>query len=212
MPTPAIKPNLTPLSQLRVSRYFIPAYGAFPNTSIHPGRPLLIYHGCFTITTTTTTTTTTTRVSSSSMAKTVESHLRHIGVVDPAWRYTMYRQHHYHSTTNEVLVVVSHSRAELCFGGSEGKENEGKVVVEVERGDVMVVPAGVGHALLRELGDGDGEGTFEMVGSYPVGAEDWDMCTGKQGEKGDEWGNVAKVRWFERDPVYGDEGPVLDSK
>lgn len=119
----------------------------------------------------------------------------------------MYTQQHYHSNTNEILVVVSDRRAELCFGGSDSEENGGKVVVEVGKGDVMIVPAGVGHALLREL---DGKGRFEMVGSYPVGAEGWDMCTGQDGEKNERWKNVEKVGWFKRDPIYGDEGPVLD--
>jgi uncharacterized protein YjlB len=158
-------------------------------------------------------------ISTREMATAVESHLSQIDVVRPAWRYTMYRQHHYHSNTNEVLCVVSHRGAEICFGGSnESNEsaNEGKVVVKVGRGDVIVVPAGVGHALLRELddvedGDGD-EGKFEMVGSYPVGAQGWDMCMGQLKEKdGKEWENVRKVGWFTRDPIYGDEGPVLEA-
>jgi uncharacterized protein YjlB len=154
------------------------------------------------------------------MATAVESHLSQIDVVRPAWRYTMYRQHHYHNNTNEVLCIVSRRGAEVCFGGSNGSNKsgneEGKVVVKVGRGDVIVVPAGVGHALLRELNnveDGDeNEGKFEMVGSYPVGAEGWDMCMGDEKEKdGKEWENVRKVGWFSRDPIYGDRGPVLDA-
>ncbi|KAG7571061.1 hypothetical protein FFLO_01025 [Filobasidium floriforme] len=219
---------VTPLSQLRVSRYHIPAYRGFPNTSIHPERPLMVYHNCLTATSSSSSTsstetlrketmkTTTTR----EMATAVESHLSQIDAVRPAWRYTMYRQHHYHSNTNEVLCVVSHRGAELCFGGSNDSNESGNedkvVVVKVGRGDVIVVPAGVGHALLRELddvedGDGD-EGKFEMVGSYPVGAEGWDMCVGDEKEKrGTEWDSVRKVGWFSRDPIYGDEGPVLEA-
>jgi uncharacterized protein YjlB len=157
-------------------------------------------------------------ISTREMATAVESHLSQIDVVRPAWRYTMYRQHHYHSNTNEVLCVVSHRGAEICFGGSnESNEsaNEGKVVVKVGRGDVIVVPAGVGHALLRELEVEDDEvdrSGFEMVGSYPVGAEGWDMCMGQVKEKdGREWENVRKVGWFTRDPIYEDEGPVLEA-
>lgn len=72
----------------------------------------------------------------------------------------------------------------------------------MEKGDVVVVPAGVGHRLLEDL-----EGGFEMVGSYPTG-KNWDMCYGKEGEEGKVDG-IKKLGWFERDPVYGDEGPVL---
>jgi uncharacterized protein YjlB len=186
----------------------------------------MVYHNCFTASSLSSTTmpplsqiAQKETITTSSMATAVESHLSQIDAVRPAWRYTMYRRHHYHSNTNEVLCVVSQRGAELCFGGSNGSNksgNEGKVVVKVGRGDVIVVPAGVGHALLRELNnveDGDeDQGKFEMVGSYPVGAEGWDMCMGDEKEKdGKEWENVREVGWFTRDPIYGDRGPVLDA-
>ena len=47
-----------------------------------------------------------------------------------------------------------------------------------------------------------------MVGSYPIGCH-WNMCYGKKGEEA----KIEKIKglgWFERDPVYGEEGPVLD--
>lgn len=128
----------------------------------------------------------------------------------------MYPYTHFHSTTHEVLCVYK-GHAKLLFGG-EGNENAVEVVVG--KGDVIVVPAGVGHRLLEEVGGIDEEGSekshgnkegnerFEMVGSYPVGAEQWDMCYGKEGEE-DKVKRIKNVKWFERDPVYGDEGPVL---
>lgn len=73
----------------------------------------------------------------------------------------------------------------------------------VEKGDVMVVPAGVGHRLLEDLGG------FEMVGSYPKEAKEWDMCYGKQGEE-ERVRKIKDLPWFERDPIYGSEGPVLE--
>jgi uncharacterized protein YjlB len=226
MPASHMHLVVTPLSELRVSRYHIPAYRGFPNTSIHPERPLMVYHNCFTASSLSSTTMPPSSqiaqketITTSSMATAVESHLSQIDAVRPAWKYTMYRQHHYHSNTNEILCVVSRRGAEVGFGGSNESNksgNEGKVVVKVGRGDVIVVPAGVGHALLRELDDvedGDeDQGKFEMVGSYPVGAEGWDMCMGDEKEKdGKEWENVRKVGWFSRDPIYGDQGPVLDA-
>jgi uncharacterized protein YjlB len=110
----------------------------------------------------------------------------------------MYSTTHFHSTTHEVLCILSGS-ATVLFGG-EG--NVGKLECEVEKGDVVVVPAGVGHRLL------EGRNGFEMVGSYPNGAEGWDMCYGKKGEEKKIEG-IKKLRWFEKDPIYGDEGPVL---
>ena len=111
----------------------------------------------------------------------------------------MYSTSHFHSTSHEVLAG-SRGRAKLCFGHEENPE---RVEPLVEKGDVMVVPAGVAHRLLEDL-----EGGFEMVGSYPKGAS-WDMCYGREGEEKKVWG-VKGLGWFERDPVYGDEGPVLD--
>lgn len=111
----------------------------------------------------------------------------------------MYSTSHFHSTSHEVLAV-SRGRAKLCFGHEENPE---RVEPLVEKGDVMVVPAGVAHRLLEDL-----EGGFEMVGSYPKGAS-WDMCYGREGEEKKVWG-IKGLGWFERDPVYGDEGPVLD--
>lgn len=111
----------------------------------------------------------------------------------------MYPFTHFHSTTHEVLCI-SAGRAKLCFGG---EDNPGRVESVVQQGDVVVMPAGVGHRLLEDL-----DGGFEMVGCYPPGKE-WDMCYGKQGEEGKVEG-IKGLGWFEEDPIYGKVGPVLD--
>ncbi len=49
---------------------------------------------------------------------------------------------------------------------------------------------------------------FVQVGCYPKGYN-WDMCYGKRGEEAKIEG-IKKLPWFKRDPVYGDEGPVLE--
>lgn len=69
----------------------------------------------------------------------------------------------------------------------------------------MIIPAGVGHALLKD------EGGFLMLGCYPKGAAQWDHCTAEDGvlEKEVE-GRIQGLKWFEKDPIYGDEGPVLE--
>lgn len=131
-------------------------------------------------------------------ASSIESHFTTTGVVTPQWRYTMYSTSHFHSTSHEVLGIASGS-AKLCFGH---EDNPKRVEETVKQGDVIVIPAGVSHRLLEDL-----EGGFEMVGSYPKGFG-WDMCYGKKGEEG-KVEEIKKLAWFERDPVYGDEGPVL---
>lgn len=196
--------ELTPLPHLRVSRHAIPPYAGLPNSSATGGKPLVIYRGAFRPTTTTTTTVGA-GSGGSGFADAVEAHLGRVGAAVPQWRYTMYRRTHFHSTAHEVLVVVR-GRARLCFGG---EENPDRVEVEVGAGDVMVVPAGVGHRLLDDLEEeGEGGESYEMVGAYPPGCE-WDMCYGRPGEEGKVKG-IKGLGWFERDPVYGDEGPVLD--
>jgi uncharacterized protein YjlB len=115
----------------------------------------------------------------------------------------MYSTTHFHSTTHEVLVVASGS-ARVCFGG---EQNPGRVETRLGKGDVVVVPAGVGHRLLEEE-NGNDEGVFVMIGSYPVGC-DWDMCYGRAGEE-EKIKTIGKLGWFEKDPVYGDKGPVLE--
>lgn len=174
--------TLTPLSSLSVSRHLIPSHGLLPNTSIQK-RPLLIYHSCLPPT---------------ASPSGIEGHLKAVSVVEPQWRYTMYDTTHFHSTTHEVLCI-SRGKARLCFGGEDNPE---RVEPVLQKGDVVIVPAGVGHRLLEDL-----EGGFEMVGSYPVGKQ-WDMCYGKKGEEG-KVGAIKNLGWFERDPMYGAEGPCL---
>jgi uncharacterized protein YjlB len=72
----------------------------------------------------------------------------------------------------------------------------------VTRGDVVVIPAGVAHRLLEDF-----KGGFQMVGCYPKGCS-WDMAYGKKGEE-EKIEGIRKLSWFEKDPVYGDEGPAL---
>lgn len=114
----------------------------------------------------------------------------------------MYSTSHFHSNTHEVLCVCS-GRARLCFGG---EENPGRVEPVVQAGDIIVLPAGMAHRLLEDTSTGS---SFEMVGSYPVGY-DWDMCYGREGEERQVDG-IGGVPWFDRDPIYGDQGPVLDA-
>ena len=110
----------------------------------------------------------------------------------------MYETTHFHSTTHEVLCI-SHGKAQLCFGG---EDNPVKVELAVQKGDVIIIPAGVGHRLLRDL-----EGGFEMVGAYPTGKQ-WDMCYGREEEQTKVM-EIGRLAWFDEDPVYGPGGPAV---
>ncbi|KAK3706380.1 hypothetical protein LTR37_012758 [Vermiconidia calcicola] len=174
--------KLTPLKELAVLKHQIPSHSLTPNTSIQ-NKPLMIYRSAFPNTTD---------------ASQIESQLSSVGVVTPQWRYTMYDFSHFHSTSHEVLGIAA-GKAKLCFGH---EDNPKRVEETLQKGDVVIVPAGVSHRLLEDI-----DGGFSMVGCYPTGWS-WDMCYGKSGEES----KIEKIKdlpWFKRDPVYGDDGPVL---
>jgi len=106
-----------------------------------------------------------------------------------AWRDGIYDYAHYHSNTHEVLGVSS-GHATVRLGGDQGE------TVSVEQGDVIVIPAGVGHQCIEASDD------FEVVGAYPDG-RDFDICKGDEGERPETDKSISKVPLPENDPVYG---------
>ncbi|RDW76692.1 cupin domain-containing protein [Aspergillus mulundensis] len=176
---------IKPPSEIQITSRQIRQWERIPNTSIQ-SKPLMVYHQAF-------------DASSDELSK----HLEKIGEVSPSWTYSMYTQTHFHSTSHEVLGVVSGS-AKLCFGG-EG--NPDRFEPEVSKGDLIIVPAGVGHRLLSETDKA--QGPFQMVGAYPQG-KSWDMCYGRSGEE-DSCRNIESLDWFQSDPLYGKEGPAMQA-
>lgn len=73
----------------------------------------------------------------------------------------------------------------------------------MEKGDAILVPAGLAHSLLDDL-----QGGFEMVGSYPTGGPQWDMCYGREGEE-KAVQRISTLEWLKSDPLYGDGGPAV---
>lgn len=112
-----------------------------------------------------------------------------------SWRNGVYNMHHYHSSAHEVLGVYS-GAALVQFGGEQG------VRIEVQAGDVAVVPAGVAHKRLHSSAD------FRVVGAYPVG-QTWDMCYGREEERPGTDHVIAAVPLPLTDPVHGRKGPLL---
>ena len=112
-----------------------------------------------------------------------------------SWRNGVYPYHHYHSITHEVVGVYS-GTAQLHMGG------EGGEIIEVEAGDVLVIPAGVGHKKVSASDD------FGVVGAYP-GGKDYDLMTGKEGERPAADKRIAQVPLPDNDPVLGKEGGVV---
>jgi uncharacterized protein YjlB len=109
-----------------------------------------------------------------------------------AWAFGIYEYHHYHSTTHEVLGVYE-GKTTLQLGGDNG------VKIDIEKGDVLVIPAGVAH---KNLGK---EKDVNCVGAYPNGM-DYDMNYGKPGERPQTDENIKAVPIPATDPVYGAGG------
>ena len=113
-----------------------------------------------------------------------------------SWRNGVFSYHHYHSNTHEVLGVYSGS-AKLHMGGESGLK------VEVQAGDVIIIPAGVGHKNLGSSSD------FRVLGAYPNGSS-YDLKTGKAGERPKADRNIKAVPLPESDPIVGKEGGLIE--
>lgn len=110
------------------------------------------------------------------------------------WVNGIYSYHHYHSTTHEVLAVLSGS-ATVKMGCEQGEE------LAISKGDVIVIPAGVGHCNLGSSGD------FRVMGAYP-GGQSYDLCTGKNDERPQVLENIKNVAIPDLDPVTGEKNPL----
>jgi uncharacterized protein YjlB len=113
-----------------------------------------------------------------------------------AWRNGIFSYHHYHSTTHEMLGVTA-GTATVQLGGPDGW------TLDMEAGDVLVLPAGVAH---KNLGS---DPDFQVVGAYPDG-QSWDLRWGEPGDRPEADRNIKQVPLPSRDPLYGADGPLLE--
>ena len=150
--------------------------GAIPNSTL----PLLLYREAF-------------AANTKDLASVIEQRFAENDWTG-SWRAGVYPFLHYHSTTHEVLGVFSGS-ATLRLGGAQGR------TVEVHPGDVIVIPAGVGHQNLESSAD------FSVLGAYPGGRR-WDLLRGLPGERPQADRNIAAVPLPDNDPLYGPNGPL----
>lgn len=162
-----------------VSTYLFADDGFIPN---NPTLPLLVYHGALTL-------------PGKNPAAAIEALLA-ANLWGNSWRNGVYRYHHYHSTAHEVLACYSGS-VTVKMGGESG------VTLAVKQGDVIIIPAGVGH---KNLGNSP---NFGVVGAYPPG-QNWDLLTGDPGERPRAGQNIARVPLPPADPVYGATGSLVE--
>lgn len=157
----------------------IEANGNIPNNSKYP---LMIYKGAFLIH----------PDDNPNVIKTVFAQNGYSN----AWIDGIIDYQHYHSNTHEVLGVFS-GKAEVQFGGEHG------VCIELDKGDVVLIPAGVAHKRLSASAD------LLVVGAYPKGA-DYNLLKGTADELEEAKKEIAKVPEPDNDPVYGSKGHLFE--
>jgi uncharacterized protein YjlB len=108
----------------------------------------------------------------------------------PAWRNGVYPFHHFHSTAHEVLGVAR-GEVSVLFGGPDGE------VLTLRAGDVVVVPAGVGHCNRGQSED------LLIVGGYPDNGPGPDLRRGEADEHDEVVKNIRGVKVPGADPVGG---------
>ena len=111
----------------------------------------------------------------------------------PAWRWGIYTYEHCHTNGHEVLGVAK-GRARIRLGGRTGE------VLLLQAGDVVAIPAGVGHENL------DGNAGFLVVGAYPPGT-DVDLVRDATGDAAARE-RIIRVPVPDSDPVTGGQGPL----
>lgn len=95
------------------------------------------------------------------------------------WRNGIYTYHHYHSVSHEAMAIIR-GKTTIQLGGDDGIE------LTIQKGDVLVIPAGVAH---KNLGN---EKDAIAIGGYPAG-RDYDIKYGKPGERPGTDNNIKKL-------------------
>jgi uncharacterized protein YjlB len=110
------------------------------------------------------------------------------------WRDSIYPYCHFHSNAHEVLGIAC-GRVAVELGGADGR------VVRLTAGDVMLLPAGVGHRRVR------GSPNLLVVGAYPAGQQKYTICQSLRACRGASK-RIESGALPERDPFFGPSGPL----
>lgn len=113
------------------------------------------------------------------------------------WIDGIFSYHHYHSNAHEALAVIAGS-VRVTLGGPQG------TTLELQTGDVALLPAGTGHCNAGASND------FRVMGAYPPGQAAYDLHTGDaDSERPQALENIRQTPLPDRDPIFGAEGPLL---
>lgn len=111
-----------------------------------------------------------------------------------SWRDSVYPYNHFHTRTHEVLGIA-HGQARVLFGGRHGRH------LDLKAGDVVIVPAGVGHRRRKASAD------LLVVGAYPVYGH-YDEPRPSEVDGDEARALIQRVKPPLTDPVYGNRGPL----
>ena len=114
----------------------------------------------------------------------------------PAWRCPVFTYTHYHPNTHELLGIGA-GWAQILFGGETGR------AVKVHAGDIVLIPAGVGHHQIAASED------FFAVGAYPKGMKP-ETYRDDPAYLEQSLLTIKQVPLPEQDPVTGGEGAVTN--
>jgi len=159
-----------------VEKYFFRGNGRVPNSHL----PLLIYRNVI-----------------RGDAATMEAIMRRNRWM-PAWHahHGMWPRHHFHTEAHEIICVRRGVHV-AKFGGHDG------IVGEVRAGDVIVIPAGVGHCGLEISDD------LDLTGGFPDGSGLVDFRMGFPEEYAELCRRAREVPLMDCDPFFGVKGPLV---
>ncbi|MBE9463040.1 cupin [Dyadobacter sp. UP-52] len=157
--------------ETKIETYFFKDDGLIPNSKY----PLILYKNAF-------------NEKGTKAGTWLEEHFRQNNWTN-SWRNGVFTYHHYHSISHEVLGIYDGS-ATLLLGGESGQK------LKISAGDIIVIPAGVGHKNLESSSD------FKVLGAYPNGM-DYDILRGKPEERKQADKNIASVPFPDSDPFLG---------
>jgi uncharacterized protein YjlB len=165
--------------RIEPAMWLFAADGLVPN---HPTLPLVIYRGAIDV------------AHERDPAALFEAAFARNGWAQ-SWRNGIYPFVHYHSMCHEVLGIAR-GAARVRFGGARGKE------LDVNPGDVAILPAGTGHQRLAA------NHALLVVGAYPPQGT-YDLCRATPDDHARARATIPAVPRPQTDPLYGANGPLM---
>ena len=110
------------------------------------------------------------------------------------WHDNIYTYCHFHSNAHEVLGIAR-GHVDVELGSAGGR------TVRLMAGDLVMLPAGVGHRRVRASPH------LLVVGAYPAGQQNYNICKSLR-ECRNAKQRIATVALPESDPFFGPQGPL----